>query len=96
MGLPASVPLVSVIVPCFKQAQFLIECYGSLREQAMSNWEMILVNDGSPDETVAVGRSLMAQDDRVRLLDRENGGPSLAQCRDADKPRKVHSVSGCR
>jgi glycosyltransferase involved in cell wall biosynthesis len=43
--------LISIIIPCYNQAQYLDETLQSVLEQTYSNWECIIVNDGSPDET---------------------------------------------
>jgi glycosyltransferase involved in cell wall biosynthesis len=47
-------PLISVIVPCYNQAQYLDECLQSVLDQTYQNWECIIVNDGSPDHTEEV------------------------------------------
>ncbi len=49
-------PLVSIIVPCFKQAQYLDEALKSVLYQSYTNWECIIVNDGSPDDTEKVAK----------------------------------------
>ena len=72
-------PIVSVIVPCFKQARFLPECLRALQAQSLAQWEMVVVDDGSPDDAVSVATALMSQDSRVRLVQRPNGGPSAAR-----------------
>lgn len=70
---------VSVIVPCYRQAQYLADCIASLQKQAYQDWEAIIVDDGSPDETGQVAKSLAANDSRVRLIQKENGGLSSAR-----------------
>ncbi|CAJ0888396.1 hypothetical protein AMST5_03874 [freshwater sediment metagenome] len=66
--------LVSVVIPCYAQARFLADCIASLRAQTYPFWEAIIINDGSPDNTEEVARSLMASDPRIRLLCKPNGG----------------------
>ena len=44
-------PLISVIVPCYNQAEYLDECLQSILDQTYQHWECIIVNDGSPDNT---------------------------------------------
>lgn len=71
--------LISVIIPCFKQAHFLRDCIASLQAQTYPHWEAFIVNDGSPDDTGAVAESLSANDARVRYVEKKNGGLSSAR-----------------
>lgn len=50
-------PLVSVIVPCYKKVHFLPETLNSILNQTYNNWECIIVDNGSPDNTVEVANS---------------------------------------
>jgi hypothetical protein len=79
----ARVPLVSVVIPCYNQAQYLPEAVASVIGQTFVDWEIIIVNDGSVDHTSEVARSLAAQnpDRLIRLLERPNGG--LAEARNS-------------
>lgn len=72
-------PLVSVIVPCYKQAEFLPEALDSVFAQHYQNWECIIINDGSPDNTDAVAQTWLAKDARFKYLQQENQGPSAAR-----------------
>jgi glycosyltransferase involved in cell wall biosynthesis len=70
-------PLVSIVVPAFNAAAFLEEAIESVRAQDWRNWELIIVDDGSTDETAAI---IARQDDsRVRALSQSNSGVSAAR-----------------
>jgi glycosyltransferase involved in cell wall biosynthesis len=73
--------IISVIVPCYNQSQYLTECIQSILEQTHLNWECIIVNDGSPDDTTEVSKKLCALDSRIRYIEKTNGG--LASARNA-------------
>lgn len=72
-------PKASIIVPCFKQAQYLPEALQSVLEQTYENWECIIVNDGSPDNTEEVAQEWVSKDARFIYLYKENGGLSSAR-----------------
>lgn len=71
--------LVSVIVPCYNQAQYLPETLQSVLEQTYTNWECIIVNDGSPDHTEEVAQEWLKKDTRFKYIKKENGGLSSAR-----------------
>lgn len=70
---------VSVIVPCYKQAQFLGEALQSILDQSYTNWECIIVNDGSPDHTEIVAKEWLTKDLRFKYVYKKNGGLSSAR-----------------
>ena len=74
-----TMPLISVIVPCYNQAQYLDECLQSVLDQTYQNWECIIVNDGSPDHTEEIAKKWVEKDARFRYLFKENGGISSAR-----------------
>lgn len=78
--LPAG-PTVSIVIPCFKQAHYLPDAVQSVLAQTFTDWELIIVNDGSPDDTAAVARGLAARhpDRKIVLLTKPNGGLSDAR-----------------
>ncbi len=80
-GAPAAMapPRISVIIPCYRQAHFLPQCIASLQAQTLQDWEAIVVDDGSPDDTAEVTTRLAAGDLRVRLVRKRNGGLSSAR-----------------
>lgn len=65
---------ISIIVPCYNQAQYLPDCLQSVVEQTYSDWECIIVDDGSPDNTEEVALEWAAKDNRIKYLKKENGG----------------------
>jgi len=69
-------PLVSVVIPCYKQAHFLSEAVESVVAQTMTDWEIIIVDDGSPDNTGEVAKRLIARftGRQFRLIEQPNGG----------------------
>ncbi|MGZ9675110.1 glycosyltransferase family 2 protein [Flavobacterium sp. GNP001] len=72
-------PIVSIIVPCFKQANFLKDSLQSVLHQTYPYWECIIVNDGSPDNTEEIARRWLEKDSRFKYLKKENGGLSSAR-----------------
>lgn len=72
-------PLVSIIVPCYNQAQYLDEALQSVLDQTYTNWQCLIVNDGSHDNTEEVAQRWVAKDERFKYLYQENGGLSSAR-----------------
>lgn len=73
-----SAPLFTVVVPTFNQAQFLGKALDSLLDQTFQNWEAVIVNDGSTDDTPDVMNKYKSIDRRFRFYHKENGGVSSA------------------
>lgn len=72
-------PIISVIVPVYKAEAFLKTCTGSILGQTFRDLELILVDDGSPDSSGALCDQAAAEDSRVRVIHKENGGVSRAR-----------------
>ena len=72
-------PLVSVIVPCYKQAHLVSQTLDSVLNQSYKNWECIVVNDGSPDNTSEVVNKYVSKDSRFHLLEQENQGLAMSR-----------------
>lgn len=72
-------PLISVIVPVYKAQELLRACANSILNQALHDLELILVDDGSPDESGALCDAIAAEDPRVRVIHKLNGGVSSAR-----------------
>jgi glycosyltransferase involved in cell wall biosynthesis len=71
--------LVSVIVPCYNQAKYLDECLDTVFNQTYTNWECIIINDGSPDNVDEIAEKWCKKDARFRYLKKKNGGVSSAR-----------------
>lgn len=72
-------PLVSVIVPIYNVEQYLRECIDSIIRQTYKNLEIILVDDGSPDNCGKIAETYAEKDNRIKVLHKENGGLSDAR-----------------
>ena len=72
-------PEISVIVPVYRAEDFLEKCVASLLGQTFSDLEVLLVDDGSPDNSGALCDQLARRDPRVRVFHKENGGVSSAR-----------------
>lgn len=72
-------PVYSIIVPVYKTEKYLHTCVQSLRGQSFSDIEVILVDDGSPDSCPALCDAYAAQDERVKVIHKANGGLSDAR-----------------
>lgn len=70
---------VSIIVPCYNVAPYVDACMDSLVRQTLRDIEIICVNDGSTDGTPVLLHAWEERDSRVRVIDRENGGLSVAR-----------------
>jgi glycosyltransferase involved in cell wall biosynthesis len=72
-------PLVSVIIPCYNYENYLKDCIESILLQTYSNWECIIVDDGSTDNTEEVGKQLSNSDKRIQYFSQANSGPTIAR-----------------
>lgn len=72
-------PLISVIVSCYNQDQYLPETLDSVLAQTHLNWECIIVNDGSPDNTEEITKHYCEKDKRFKYILKKNGGLSSAR-----------------
>ena len=72
-------PIVSIVVPCYNQAQYLDEALQSVSDQIFENWECIVVNDGSSDNAEQIARKWIEQDVRFKYYYQENAGVSSAR-----------------
>ena len=79
LGVKLAAPTVSVIIPVYKVEPYLDACVASVAGQTFTDFEIILVDDGSPDNCPALCDAWLAKDPRVRVIHKENGGLSAAR-----------------
>ena len=72
-------PLVSVVIPCYNQATFIGETVQSVLHSTYANIEIVIINDGSTDDTDQVCKDLADQFDNVFYYSQKNSGPSVAR-----------------
>lgn len=78
-----STPLVSIIMPCYRKEQYIAETLASVEVQTYPEWELVLIDDCSPDDTMGVARRHAESHhwpaEKVICLHQENQGPSAAR-----------------
>ena len=72
-----SIPLVSLIIPAYDAEKWILDAIHSVQAQTEQDWQLIVVNDGSKDNTSTLARSI--EDTRIQVVDNPNGGVSNAR-----------------
>ena len=72
-------PIISIIIPVYKAEKFLNRCIDSVLIQSFKDYELILVDDGSPDNSGAICDEYAEKDARIKVLHKKNGGVSSAR-----------------
>lgn len=70
---------VSIIIPIYKSEKYLSKCIDSIIAQEYSNWEILLIDDGSPDKSGEICDEYAKRDNRIKVFHKENGGVSSAR-----------------
>ena len=71
--------LLSIIIPIYNAEKYMSACIDSILDQTYRNFELILVNDGSKDDSGSICDNYHKKDDRVKVIHKENGGCSSAR-----------------
>ena len=71
--------MVSVLVPVYNAEKTIVRCLDSILGQTYQNIEVIIVNDGSKDNTLSILENYSEKDVRIRLYDEQNGGVATAR-----------------
>ncbi len=85
--MPCEKPLLSIIVPVYDVERYLPKCIDSILAQTFTDFELILVEDGSPDNCPVLCDAAAAKDARVRVIHQKNGGLSAARNAGLDAAR---------
>lgn len=85
-------PAISVIVAVYKAESYLRKCLDSLRAQTFQDFEVLLVDDGSPDHSGAICDEYATTDSRFRVFHKENGGVSSARQCGIDHARGEYTI----
>lgn len=70
---------ISIIVPVYNTAKYLHSCIESVLAQTFTDWELLLIDDGSTDDSAIICDEYAAKDERIRVFHKENGGVSSAR-----------------
>ena len=73
--------LVSVIIPSFNSSKFIGETIESIIHQSHSNWELIIIDDGSEDNTVKIIQEFISNESRIKLIERYRDPKGAPTCR---------------
>lgn len=76
---------ISIIVPVYKAEAYLHRCVESILAQTFTDWELLLIDDGSPDRSGDICDEYAKKDIRIRVIHKENGGVSSARQRGQDE-----------
>ena len=80
----AAAPLVSVIVPVYNVEKYLPRCLDSILQQTYKKWELLLIDDGSKDESGKICDDYAVKDERIRVVHTSNQGVSSARNKGLD------------
>lgn len=74
-----SCPKISIIIPVYNAGKFLSKCIDSVLAQTYTDWELVLVNDGSKDDSGEICDRYSSEDSRIRVVHKQNGGAASAR-----------------
>ncbi|WP_180326748.1 glycosyltransferase [Raoultibacter phocaeensis] len=90
MSFESTSPCVSVIVPIYNVGRFLDQCLDSIRSQTLRDIEILCLNDGSTDNSLAIIKRHAAQDERIRVIDKANEGYGATCNRGIDQAKGTY------
>lgn len=72
-------PLLSIVVPIYNSSETIEECVASLVSQTINDLEILLIDDGSTDDSLEKCKKLASKDNRIRVFTKENAGQGIAR-----------------
>ena len=69
----------SIILPVYNGEAYLTECIDSILRQTVTDFELIIVNDGSTDDSLSISSKSASADERIKIIDKANEGVSIAR-----------------
>lgn len=72
-------PTISVVVPTYNSEKYIGKCIDSILAQTYKHWELIIIDDGSQDDTFCILEKYAKEDCRVHIIHQENQGPGIAR-----------------
>lgn len=88
--------LVSIVMPAYNAAKYIAASVDSVRAQSFTNWELLIIDDGSTDDTSRIAQSYAAEDCRIRYYRQTNSGVSVARNKAIKCAQGgVHRIFGC-
>ncbi len=72
-------PELTIITPVYKVEEYIEKCLDSIISQTFTDWELILVDDGSPDNSGVICDRYASEDSRIRVIHKENEGAAVAR-----------------
>lgn len=85
-------PLISIIVPIYNVENYLYRCIDSIRAQTFTDFELLLIDDGSTDSSGQICDEYSERDSRIKVFHKENGGVTSARQLGLEKARGVYSI----
>ena len=93
-NIDTKLPLLSIIVPIYKVEEFLEECVESILKQEFKDYELILVDDGSPDNCGTICDNYAKLDHRIKVIHKKNEGVSIARQIGVKHSKGLYSAVG--
>ena len=82
--------IVSVIMPVYNSAEYLARAIDSVLAQTFEDFELILINDGSTDNSLQICEKYQREDDRIEIINKENGGLCSARNVGLDNAKGIY------
>ena len=86
--------LISVIVPMYNASRFIKKCIASILNQTYKNFELLIINDGSTDDSLKICNKF--KDQRIKIINQKNAGSEYARMTGIKQSKGKHSVNPVR